>query len=72
MNAYIREPFNSLSHLFGALFGLAGLLLLLVKGIEINSSPLTITALIVFGVRMILLYTASATYHWWIGDARYI
>lgn len=72
MNAYIREPFNSLSHLFGALFGLAGLLLLLVKGIENNSSPLTLTALIVFGVSMILLYTASATYHWWIGDARNI
>lgn len=72
MNTYIREPFNSLSHLFGALLGLAGLILMLMKGLEIDSPPLTLTAIVVFGVSMILLYTASATYHWLIGEAQNI
>lgn len=72
MNTYIREPFNSLSHLLGALLGLVGLILMLVKGIEINSPPLTLTAIVVFGVSMILLYAASATYHWLIGKAQHI
>ena len=58
--------------MLGAILGLAGLLLMLIKGIEINSSPLTLTAIVVFGVSMILLYTASTTYHWLIGDARHI
>jgi len=72
LNAYIREPFNSLSHLLGSILGLVALLLMLIKGIEINSSPLTLTGIILFGVSMILLYTTSATYHWVIGDVGHI
>jgi len=45
---------------------------MVIKGIEINSPPLTLTAIVTFGVSMILLYTASTTYHWLIGDARHI
>lgn len=60
---YIREPFNSLSHLLGAILGLIGLFLMVLKGITLNATGLTLTALSIFGVSMILLYTASATYH---------
>ena len=60
---YIREPFNSLSHLFGAILGITGLFLMLMKGVTLNATSLTLTALSIFGVSMILLYTASATYH---------
>ena len=69
---YIREPFNSLSHLLGAILGLIGLVLLLVKGNSLNGSTLTLTALSIFGISMILLYTASATYHAVIGKERVI
>ncbi|MCK1999277.1 hemolysin III family protein [Psychrobacillus psychrodurans] len=72
MNKYIREPFNSLSHLLGAILGLVGLILMLMKGIEIDSSSLTLTAISIFGISMILLYTASATYHWLIGNVHHI
>lgn len=72
MHAYIREPFNSLSHLMGAFLGLAGLIILLKKGLEMDSSPLTLSAIVIFGVSMILLYTASATYHWLIGKVQHI
>ena len=68
----IREPFNSLSHLLGAILGLIGLVLLLVKGNSLNGSTLTLTALSIFGISMILLYTASATYHAVIGKERVI
>lgn len=60
---YIREPFNSLSHLLGAILGLIGLVLLIIKGNSQNGSVLSLTALFIFGISMILLYTASATYH---------
>lgn len=72
MEAYIREPFNSLSHLLGAILGLTGLILMLMKGTENDNSTLTLTAIIIFGVSMILLYTASATYHWLKGNPHHI
>lgn len=72
MHTYIREPFNSLSHLFGAVLGLIALNLMLIKGIGNDSHLLTLTAIIIFGASMILLYTASATYHWFIGNAQHI
>ncbi|MFJ7826366.1 hemolysin III family protein [Psychrobacillus sp. NPDC096623] len=72
MNAYIREPFNSLSHLLGAIMGIAGLVLMWMKATEDGRAPLTLTAVVVFGVSMILLYSASAIYHWVIGKVQYI
>lgn len=72
MKTYIREPFNSLSHLLGAILGVVGLILMLWKATEIDSPPQTLTAIVIFGVSMILLYTASATYHWLIGKVQHI
>ncbi|CAM4037369.1 PAQR family membrane homeostasis protein TrhA [Mesobacillus thioparans] len=63
MNSYIREPINGLTHLAGALLSFAGLLALVIKASITNGSPLAITSVTIFGLSMILLYTASATYH---------
>jgi hemolysin III len=63
MNTYIREPINGFTHLFGALISFVGLLALVIKASTVYGSPLVITAVIIFGISLILLYSASATYH---------
>lgn len=63
MNHYIREPINGLTHLGGALLSFIGLLAMVIKASSGGASGLTIAALIIFGSSMILLYSASATYH---------
>lgn len=63
MDRYIREPINGFTHLFGAILSFAGLLILVIKTTLDNPSPLALTAVIIFGISLILLYSASATYH---------
>ncbi len=63
MNTYIREPINGLTHLAGAILSFVGLLAMVIKASLTTSSPLSIAAVIIFGVSLILLYSASATYH---------
>jgi hemolysin III len=63
MGIYIREPINGLTHLFGAIFSFAGLLALVIKAAMSNVSAIDIMAVIIFGISLILLYSASATYH---------
>ncbi|MDR7238236.1 PAQR family membrane homeostasis protein TrhA [Neobacillus drentensis] len=63
MNNYIREPINGLTHLAGAILAFVGLLAMVIKAAATTNSPTAITAVIIFGVSMILLYSASATYH---------
>lgn len=63
MHQFIREPVNSLTHLAGALLSFIGLLALVIKAASTSGSNLAITAVIIFGVSMILLYATSATYH---------
>ncbi|MEH7503957.1 hemolysin III family protein [Neobacillus drentensis] len=63
MNNYIREPINGLTHLAGAVLAFVGLLAMVIKAAAKTNSPTAITAVIIFGVSMILLYSASATYH---------
>ncbi|MDE3840404.1 hemolysin [Bacillus methanolicus] len=63
MNNYIREPINGLTHLAGAILSFAGLLAMVIKASMATSSALAITSVIIFGISMILLYSASATYH---------
>lgn len=72
MSNFIREPFNSLSHLLGAIMGLVGLVLMLNKATGTESNLLTLAAITIFGVSMILLYSASAIYHWVIGKVQHI
>lgn len=63
MNTYIREPINGLTHLAGAIFAFIGLLAMVIKAVNIGESALAVGAVIIFGISMILLYAASATYH---------
>lgn len=63
MHAYIREPFNSLSHLVGAVLSVIALIAMTVKASISDAPVLHIVAVIIFGISMVLLYTASATYH---------
>ena len=63
MNNYIREPINGLTHLAGAILAFVGLLAMVIKAAMTTPTPLVLSAVIIFGVSMILLYSASATYH---------
>jgi hemolysin III len=72
MNNYIREPINGLTHLAGAVLAFVGLLAMVIKAAATTHSPTAITAVIIFGVSMILLYSASATYHMVIAQDRVI
>jgi len=58
----VREPFNGFSHLFGAVLSVAGLVLLIRRAFNYGS-VLHLVAFIIFGISLILLYTASALYH---------
>lgn len=59
----VREPINGFTHLAGAILSFAGLLAMVIKASMTSGSSLVITSVIVFGISMILLYSASATYH---------
>ncbi|ADU31713.1 PAQR family membrane homeostasis protein TrhA [Evansella cellulosilytica] len=63
MNTFIREPINGLTHLAGAIFAFIGLLALVIKATYTTGSALAIASVIIFGISMVLLYAASATYH---------
>ena len=56
----LREPVNSLTHWGGAALALIGLIALLVVGWD---TPAKVISLAVYGVSLIFLFSASATYH---------
>lgn len=56
----LREPVNSLTHWGGAALALVGLVALLIVG---WSTPAKIISLAIYGVSLIFLFSASATYH---------
>ena len=58
----MREPINALTHLLGVLLSIIGLILLIHKSIIFDKSY-NIPTFIIFGVSLILLYTASSVYH---------
>ena len=59
---YIREPVNSFTHGVGALASIVGLILLLNEAFS-HESISHIVAFSIFGLSMILLYTASTLFH---------
>ena len=63
MKAYIREPINGFTHLGGAILSFIGLLALVIKTTLTSPNIINIAAVIIFGISLILLYSASATYH---------
>lgn len=56
----LREPVNSLTHWAGAILALLGLIVLLVIGWD---TPAKAISLAVYGVSLIVMFSASATYH---------
>jgi hemolysin III len=56
----LREPVNSLTHWGGAFLALIGLIVLLVVG---WGAPARVISLLIYGVSLIVLFSASATYH---------
>ncbi|MFV0566992.1 MAG: PAQR family membrane homeostasis protein TrhA [Flavobacteriaceae bacterium] len=57
-----EEKLNTLSHAVGALFGIAALVLLLIY--NTNKTPYSLFSVWVYGSSIIVLFTASALYHW--------
>ena len=58
MLSKFREPVSGLTHLFGAILSILGLNILIQHSVITYKS-----SLIVFGISLILLYTASSVYH---------
>ncbi|HBF13063.1 MAG TPA: hypothetical protein DDW49_06720 [Deltaproteobacteria bacterium] len=56
----IREPVNSLTHWSGAVLALIGLIILLIVGWGTTAK---VVSLVVYGVSLLFLFSASATYH---------
>ena len=64
MNNSVREPINAYTHLFGAGLSIIGTIFLFIYGGK--GLPLTTTAIvsiIIFGLSLTALYTASGIYH---------
>ena len=58
-----EEVANSISHGIGLVFGVVGLVLLLVQAMDTNASVMAITSYSLYGGSMILLFLASTLYH---------
>ncbi len=72
MKKYLREPLNSLTHMFGAFLSLIALILMLTKAIILNSPALSLISVMIFGISLILLYSTSSIYHLVIGSPKII
>lgn len=59
---YRGERLNSLTHLVGAVFALAGLVVLVVAA-GVRGDPWTATSFAIYGVTLLLLYIFSTLYH---------
>jgi hemolysin III len=62
MRQKFREPISGFSHMFGALLSIVGLLLLLINSFS-NGGLSHVLTFTVFGLSLILLYSASTVYH---------
>jgi hemolysin III len=60
MLSKLREPVNGLTHLFAAIAAALGLIALLIVGWGQVGKTISLT---VYGLSLVLLFTASATYH---------
>lgn len=58
-----EEVANSVSHGLGMIFGIVGLVLLLMQAIEAHADMLSLASLSIYGASMIVLYLASTLYH---------
>lgn len=58
-----RDPVSAISHLLGFVLSIVGTVFLIIKGNK-SGGVMYAVAFAVFGLTMILLYLASASYHW--------
>ncbi len=58
----VREPVSGFTHLAAAILSVIGTIILLIFGTS-QGSAVNIAAFLVFGISLILLYTASSLYH---------
>lgn len=58
-----EEVANAVTHALGMVFGIVGLILLLLKAAEHNADTLTLTSMAVYGASIIVLFLASTLYH---------
>lgn len=59
----LREPVNALTHLIGAGVFFVGTLILLAQRLLAGASAKSIAGAVIFGISLVLLYTASGIYH---------
>lgn len=57
----IEEHLNSITHAFGAVLGVVGLIVLILN--DSNKSEYSQISLIIYGLSIIILFTASSLYH---------
>ncbi|WP_370480126.1 PAQR family membrane homeostasis protein TrhA [Tamlana flava] len=57
----LEEKLNTLSHAFGALFGIVALILLIIG--DTHKTDWSLFSVIVYGISIIVLFTASTFYH---------
>ena len=67
----MREPINTITHLFGAGFGLIALIVMIANAVVKHNMTYFIGG-VIFGVSLILLYSASSIYHWFKGSEKTI
>lgn len=58
----LREPVSGLTHLFGVLLSIIGLILLVIQSVH-SGNATQIIAFSIYGVSLVLLYLASSLYH---------
>ena len=58
----LRDPVSSITHMIGAIAAIPGLVFLILYALKYGTT-VHLVSYIVFGISLILLYTASATYH---------
>lgn len=62
MHTKMREPVSGLTHLFGAVLSLIGIIMLVITCLK-NNMYSNIFALVIFGLSLLGLYCASSIYH---------
>ncbi|EHR6441964.1 hemolysin III family protein [Vibrio parahaemolyticus] len=58
-----EELANTITHGIGMIFGIVGLILLLIKAINHQADTLTVTSMAIYGSSIIVLFLASTLYH---------
>lgn len=63
MEKRFREPISGFTHLFGAIVSIIGLIALIIKEHSTTNNTISLLAVSIFGMSLILLYSASTIYH---------